>query len=259
MSDARATGHKTFSSSMRLDTLLVEQGYFNSRAQAQAAIKEGYVQIEGRVVDKVAGKVKPDATITVTGHSHEFVSRGGLKLAHGLEVFGFPVSRRMVVDLGASTGGFTDVVLKQGAAHCLAVDVGHGQLHVDLANDARVTSLEKVNARHFTKEYLPTGFQVTAIVCDVSFISLELALPTVLDMAKADSWLIALIKPQFEAGRAALGKSGVVRDEAVHQQVCDKIETWLATQPGWSVKGITYSPIEGPKGNKEFLIGAVKS
>ena len=176
-----------------------------------------------------------------------------------LDESGFKVDDMHILDIGASTGGFTDCLLQKGASHATCIDVGHGQLHVDLANDARVTSLEKVNARHFTQEYLPTGFQVTAIVCDVSFISLELALPTVLDMAKADSWLIALIKPQFEAGRAALGKSGVVRDEAVHQQVCDKIETWLATQPGWSVKGITHSPIEGPKGNKEFLIGAVKS
>ena len=165
----------------------------------------------------------------------------------------------MVVDLGASTGGFTDVVLKEGAGHCLVVDVGHGQLHTDLANDARVTSLEKVNARHLSQEHLPQGFQVTAIVCDVSFISLELALPPVLEMAQADSWLIALIKPQFEAGRAALGKGGVVRDATVHQQVCDKISAWLEKQSGWAVKGITDSPVEGPKGNKEFLIGAVKS
>ena len=165
----------------------------------------------------------------------------------------------MVVDLGASTGGFTDVVLKKGAAHCLAVDVGHGQLHTDLANDARVTSLEKVNARHLSQEHLAQGFQVTAIVCDVSFISLELALPPVLEIAQPDSWLIALIKPQFEAGRAALGKGGVVRDETVHQQVCDKIGAWLERQSCWAVKGITDSPVEGPKGNKEFLIGAVKS
>ena len=138
----RSTGHDSFSSSMRLDTLLVEQGFFNSRSQAQAAIKDGYVQIDGHVIDKVAAKVKPDVELTVTRHSHNFVSRGGLKLSHGLEVFGFPVSGRMVVDLGASTGGFTDVVLKKGAGHCLAVDVGHGQLHSVLANDARVTSLE---------------------------------------------------------------------------------------------------------------------
>ena len=195
---------------MRLDALLVEQGYFNSRAQAQAAIKEGYIQIEGRVVDKVAGKVKPDAKIIVRGYSHDFVSRGGLKLKHGLEVFGFPVSGRMVVDLGASTGGFTDVVLKQGRRIVWLLMWGYGQLHVDLANDARVTSLEKVNARHFTQEYLPTGFQVTAIVCDVSF-TLELALPAVLDMAKADSWLIALIKPQSEAGAPRWAEWGYSR------------------------------------------------
>lgn len=255
----QSTGHDSFSSSMRLDTLLVEQGFFNSRSQAQAAIKDGYVQIDGHVIDKVAAKVKPDVEPTIIRHSHNFVSRGGLKLSHGLEAFGFPVSGRMVVDLGASTGGFTDVVLKKGAAHCLAVDVGHGQLHTDLANDARVTSLEKVNARHLSQEHLPQGFQVTAIVCDVSFISLELALPPMLEIAQPDSWLIALIKPQFEAGRAALGKGGVVRDENVHQQVCDKIAHWLETQSGWSVNCITDSPVEGPKGNKEFLIGAVKS
>lgn len=253
------TGHDSFSPSMRLDTLLVDQGFFTSRSQAQAAIKDGHVQIDGQIIDKVAAKVKPNVSLEVTGHSHDYVSRGGLKLVHGLKTFGFPVLGRMVVDLGASTGGFTDVVLKQGAAHCLAVDVGHGQLHSSLLDDTRVTSLEKVNARHLTSNHLPSGFQVTAIICDVSFISLALALPPVMEMAQPGSWLIALIKPQFEAGCGALGKGGVIRDEGVHQQVCDKIERWLVTQSGWSVKGITPSPIEGPKGNKEFLLGAVKA
>jgi 23S rRNA (cytidine1920-2'-O)/16S rRNA (cytidine1409-2'-O)-methyltransferase len=185
-----------------------------------------------------------------------YVSRGGLKLAHALEHFGIDPSGAVAVDIGASTGGFTDVLLRRGAVRVYAVDVGHGQLDWRLRNDPRVVVLEKLNARRLSREHVAEPVEL--IACDVSFISLELVLPAAFALAGADASLIALIKPQFEVGKGQVGKGGVVRDPALHQAVCARIAGWLAAQPGWHVHGIIDNPITGPKGNREFLIAAAR-
>jgi 23S rRNA (cytidine1920-2'-O)/16S rRNA (cytidine1409-2'-O)-methyltransferase len=182
------------------------------------------------------------------------VSRGGLKLAHGLDHFGIDPAGMVALDVGASTGGFTDVLLRRGAVRVYAVDVGHGQLDWRLRNDPRVVVLEQINARHLSREHVPEP--VDLVVTDVSFISLELALPTALALARPGASLIALIKPQFEVGKGQVGKGGVVRDPALHQAVCARIARWLGEEQGWRVLGVSESPITGPKGNREFLIGA---
>jgi len=184
------------------------------------------------------------------------VSRGGLKLAHALDQFAIDPSGLTVLDVGASTGGFTDVALAGGAAKVYAVDVGHGQLAWKLRKDPRVVVLEKTNARHLTRAEIPDP--VDLVVCDASFIGLETVLPAALALAKPGARLVALIKPQFEVGKGRVGKGGVVRDPALHQEVCDRIAAWLPAQ-GWTVLGLTESPILGPEGNKEFLIAGRKN
>ena len=243
----------------RLDQALVENGYFQTRAQAQAAIQAGQVHLAGAPMLKPAATVLSDAVIEVHGAAHDYVSRGGLKLAHALTHFGLSPEGREAVDLGASTGGFTDVLLRHGAAHCLAVDVGQEQLVADLRDHPKVTVLEKTNARHLTRAALPDGYRPMVIVCDVSFISLKLALPPMLALAAPACWLVALVKPQFEVGKKRLGKGGVVRDAALHDAVCADMQDWLAGQSGWQVLGLTDSPVLGPSGNREFLLAAVKS
>jgi 23S rRNA (cytidine1920-2'-O)/16S rRNA (cytidine1409-2'-O)-methyltransferase len=204
-----------------------------------------------------AGEQVPDDTvIDVRGREHPWVSRGGMKLAHGLAHFGFDVKGRVCVDVGSSTGGFTDVLLHHGAAKVYAVDVGYGQLADKLRKDPRVVVLERTNARHLTATEIPDALD--AVVCDASFIGLRTVLPASLMVTKPGAVLIALIKPQFEVGKDRVGKGGVVRDPALHAEVCDMISTWLAEQPGWQVRGVTPSPITGPEGNVEFLIGAVR-
>ena len=241
----------------RADKLLVDRGLVNTRAKAQALILAGLVFTGTQRVEKAGQTIAADAPLTLKGQDHPWVSRGGLKLAHGLQYFELDPSGLVAIDVGASTGGFTDVLLSAGAAKVYAVDVGHGQLAWKLRTDPRVVVLEKTNARHLTAAQIPEP--VDAVVCDASFIGLETVLPAPLALTKSQAWAVALIKPQFEAGRENVGKGGVVRDPDLHRAVCQRIEAWFAGLPGWRVIGIVESPILGPEGNKEFLIGARKS
>jgi 23S rRNA (cytidine1920-2'-O)/16S rRNA (cytidine1409-2'-O)-methyltransferase len=201
--------------------------------------------------------VAADLDVTLRQDEQPFVSRGGLKLAHGLDHFQIDPAGRTALDLGASTGGFTDVLLRRGAARVYAVDVGYGQLDWRLRNDPRVHVRERTNARKLTAEEVPEP--VDLVVADTSFISLKLVLPAALALTTPAARLVALIKPQFEVGKGLVGKGGVVRDPALHQAVCDDIAGWLAEEQGWPVLGITPSPITGPKGNREFLIAAQRT
>ncbi len=207
-------------------------------------------------VKKAGDLIPEDTSLSVKGQDHPWVSRGGVKLAHGLAHFGFNPTGRIALDIGASTGGFSDVLLTQGAVRVYAVDVGHGQLAWKLRSDPRVIVREKTNARHLTPAQIPEP--ITALVCDASFIGLQIVLPAPLSLCAPGAFAIALIKPQFEAGPEHVGKGGVVRDAAVHQAVCAKILDWWASLPGWRIHGVTQSPIKGPEGNIEFLIGAEK-
>ena len=245
------------SAKVRLDQTLVARGLAESRNQAQALIIAGKVFAGETRLDKAGQAISEDLEVTVRGEIHPWVSRGGQKLAHGLSYFDVDPSDAIAVDIGASTGGFTDVLLSYGAARVYAVDVGYGQLAWKLRQDDRVVVLEKTNARHLDQSLIPDSADF--IVCDASFIGLQTVLPSALALAAADAVLIALIKPQFEVGRRQVGKSGVVRDPKLHEQVCTRISDWLRALPGWSVMGISESPITGPEGNKEFLIGAQRS
>lgn len=238
----------------RLDQLLVDRGLAESRARAQALVLAGLVYSDTKRLDKAGLQLPEDTPLAVKGRDHPWVSRGGLKLAHALEHFAISPGGRVCLDVGASTGGFTHVLLHGGAARVYAVDVGHGQLAWSLREDARVVVLERLNCRALGREHVPEP--VDLIVSDVSFIGLETALPAPLALAADEAALVALIKPQFEAGREHVGKGGVVRDPAVHAAVCERISAWLAAQPGWQVLGITPSPITGPEGNVEFLMAA---
>ena len=240
----------------RADLLLVERGLVESRAKAQAVIMAGLVFSGEKRVAKPGDTLPVDAPLELRGQDHPWVSRGGLKLEHGLAHFGLDPAGLTCLDLGASTGGFTDVLLTRGAGKVYAVDVGKGQLAWKLRQDARVVVLEDTNARYLTGEQVPDGFDL--VVCDASFIGLEKILPAPLALANPAAHLIALIKPQFQAGQGDVGKGGVVRDPAIHDRVCAEVRDWLESQPGWRVLGITESPITGPAGNKEFLIGAVR-
>lgn len=239
---------------IRLDQALVERGLSESRAKAQAAIMAGLVFSGEKRLEKPGQSISADAPLEIRGKPHPWVSRGGIKLAHGLQHFRFSAEGRICIDVGASTGGFTDVLLQNGAAKVYAVDVGEGQLDWKLRNDSRVVVLEKTNARHISAELIPDP--VGAVVCDASFIGLKTVLPAALSLAKPGAWAIALIKPQFEVGRERVGKGGVVRDPALHQEVCDEVRAWWSSLPGWRVVGVETSPIQGPEGNIEFLIGA---
>jgi 23S rRNA (cytidine1920-2'-O)/16S rRNA (cytidine1409-2'-O)-methyltransferase len=241
---------------LRVDQLMVERGLAESRARAQALILAGRVFSGERRLDKPGQAVAGDVELCVRTPGPAYVSRGGTKLAHGLDYFGIDPAGSVALDVGASTGGFTDVLLRRNAARVYAVDVGHGQLDWRLRNDPRVAVHERTNARHLTREHVPEP--VGLVVCDVSFISLELALPAALALAGRDARLVALIKPQFEVGKGQVGKGGVVRDPALHETVCARIARWLS-EHDWEVLGITASPITGPKGNREFLIAARRS
>lgn len=236
----------------RADVALVERGLVESRAKAQALIMAGKVFSGERRVEKAGQSIAADQALSVRGQEHPWVSRGGLKLDAALSQFEIPVASRTALDVGASTGGFTDVLLSRGATRVYAVDVGHGQLAWSLRQDERVVVLERQNARHLTDAEVPEP--VDLVVCDASFIGLETVLPAPIALTAETAYLAALIKPQFEVGKERVGKKGVVRDPALHQEVCERIAAWLAAQPGWEVLGITDSPITGPEGNKEFLI-----
>ncbi len=240
----------------RVDQLLVERGLVESRARAQALVMAGLVYSGEKKLDKPGSPMAEDAALEVRGQDHPWVSRGGLKLVKGLDQFGLDPSGRVCIDVGASTGGFTDVLLTRGAARVYAVDVGHGQLAWKLRTDERVVVMERTNARHLTAEQIPDP--IDAVVCDASFIGLETVLPAALALARPGAFAVALIKPQFEVGKGRVGKGGVVREPELHQEVCDRIEAWLSALPGWRVLGIAESPITGPEGNKEFLIAAVR-
>ncbi len=239
---------------IRADLLLVERGLAESRTRARALLLAGLVFSGQRRVDKPGQTLAADAPLEVRGRDHPWASRGGLKLAHALEHFAIDPAGLVCLDLGASTGGFTDVLLQGGAAKVYAVDVGRGQLAWDLRNNPRVVVHEKTNARALTHDLVPDP--VDLITCDVSFIGLETALPAALALAAPGARLVALIKPQFEVGKGRVGKGGVVRDPAQHRQVCDRIAAWLTSKMGWAVIGIVESPITGAEGNVEFLIAA---
>ena len=232
----------------------MERGLADSRAKAQALIMAGLVHGADRRLDKPGAQVAADAEITVKGRDHPWVSRGGVKLAKGLEHFRIDPTGMSCLDLGASTGGFTDVLLTHGAAKVYAVDVGHGQLDWKLRTDGRVVVLEKTNARHLSAAEVPDPIDL--IVCDVSFIGLEKVLPPAMALAAPGAKLVALIKPKFQAGPGQVGKGGVVRDPEVHRMVCDQVRAFVEGPCGWRVLGVTESPITGPEGNVEFLIGA---
>lgn len=241
---------------LRLDQALVERGLAESRAKAQAAIMAGLVFSGEKRLDKPGLSIASDLPLELRGKPHPWVSRGGVKLAHALQHFGLDPQDRICIDVGASTGGFTDVLLQHGAAKVYAVDVGEGQLDWKLRNDPRVVVLEKTNARHLDAALIPDS--IACVVCDASFIGLQIVLPAALSLAKPGAWAVALIKPQFEVGRERVGKGGVVRDPALHEEVCARIHAWWDALPGWRVLGIEPSPILGPEGNREFLIAAEK-
>jgi 23S rRNA (cytidine1920-2'-O)/16S rRNA (cytidine1409-2'-O)-methyltransferase len=244
----RATAKK------RADQLLVERGLAESRAKAQALILAGVVSCVGRRIDKPGQPLAADAELAVKGHDHPWVSRGGVKLAHALDHFAIDVDAKTVLDIGASTGGFIDVLLTRGATLVHAVDVGHGQLAWKLRQDPRVVVHERLNARNLTRGQVPEPADM--ITCDASFIGLATVLPAALALTAEAAELVALVKPQFEAGRERVGKGGVVRDPAVHREVCERVAAWVSAQTGWIVIGVVESPIFGPQGNREFLLYA---
>ena len=242
-------------SKVRADQLLVSRGLAESRTRAQALIMAGAVFSGEKKLAKAGDMLAEGAPLEVRGKDHPWVSRGGTKLDHGLSHFGFDVTSAVALDVGSSTGGFTDVLLSRGAAKVYAVDVGTNQLAWRLRQDSRVIVHEQTNARELDSKIIPESVDV--VVCDASFIGLAKVLEAPLRLAKHGAKLVALIKPQFEAGRAEVGKGGVVRDPAVHERVCAAAKAWVESQ-GWTVLGITPSPITGPEGNVEFLLGAEK-
>ena len=240
-------------SKIRLDQLLVERGLAESRTRAQALVMAGHVSVGDVKALKPGQQVASDAQVSVKGSDHPWVSRGGIKLAHALQEFGVDVGGMIAIDVGSSTGGFTDVLLTNGAAKVYAVDSGTNQLAWRLRQDERVIVHEQTSARILTETHIPEP--VDLIVCDASFIGLAKVLERPLTFAKPGAQLLALIKPQFEAGRSEVGKGGVVRNGIVHQRVCDDVQKWLV-EKGWTIAGLTTSPITGPQGNVEFLVWA---
>jgi 23S rRNA (cytidine1920-2'-O)/16S rRNA (cytidine1409-2'-O)-methyltransferase len=238
---------------IRIDQLLVERGLAESRTRAQALVMAGLVMIGDKKADKPGLQIASDAAVSVKGQDHPWVSRGGVKLAHALDHFTIQVDGMTAIDVGSSTGGFTDVMLSKGALRVYAVDSGTNQLAWKLRQDPRVIVHEQTSARILNETHIPEA--VDLIVCDASFISLAKVLERPMSFAKPGAQLVALIKPQFEAGRGEVGKGGVVRDTAIHDRVCAEVQDWLQSV-GWNVNGLTESPITGPKGNVEFLVWA---
>jgi 23S rRNA (cytidine1920-2'-O)/16S rRNA (cytidine1409-2'-O)-methyltransferase len=240
---------------MRADLFLVSNGYAKSRSEAQAAIKAGLVMAGGTLLSKPSQTIPTGAAIEYR-KPHPFVSRGGVKLTAALDHFGLSPQGRVCLDLGASTGGFTQVLLERGAIRVYALDVGHGQMDGDLACDPRVVLREGMNARDLTPPDLPEP--VTVLTADVSFISLKLALAPALALMVQGAWMVALVKPQFEAGKAAIGKGGIVRDTQTREMVLKNMVDFVADVPGWKLLGTMESPIQGTDGNVEYLLAAVK-
>ncbi|WND01937.1 TlyA family RNA methyltransferase [Temperatibacter marinus] len=241
---------------IRADVALVERGQVESRAKAQALIMAGKVFLGEQKIAKAGHQIKEDQSLDVRGKEHPWVSRGGLKLEKAMKEYAIDPQGWTVIDVGSSTGGFTDVALSHGAACVYSVDVGHGQLAWKLRSDDRVVVLEKTNARYLTEEQISTAADM--VVCDASFISLKTVLPAALSLTKEQACMAVLIKPQFEVGRDNVGKGGVVRDPALHKAVCDDMRDWVNSLSEWTVQGITESPIKGPEGNIEFLLYATK-
>ena len=243
---------------MRLDQLLMEKGLFVSRSRARDAIVRGTVQVDGAVITKPGATIGETVSISVDDPASAYVSRAALKLIAALDHFAIDVKGCTALDIGASTGGFTQVLLERGAEHVIAVDVGHAQLHDSLRTDGRVTNLETLNARELRSEHLDNR-KIDLVVSDVSFISLKLALPPALDMAELGGHCVLLVKPQFEAGRQAIGKGGILRDPKDGERVANDLRNWLDGLPGWEALGLCPSPIEGGDGNREFLLAGLKS
>jgi 23S rRNA (cytidine1920-2'-O)/16S rRNA (cytidine1409-2'-O)-methyltransferase len=241
----------------RLDVFLVDAGLVDSRSRAQAMIMAGKVLVNDRPATKAGDSVPEGAAVRLREADHPWASRGGLKLDHALHHFGLTAAGQIAADIGASTGGFVDVLLTRGAVRVYAVDVGHGQLAWKLRSDPRVVVLERLNARFLTPEQIPEPLDL--VTSDVSFISLTKALPPTLAMVRPGGQCVLLIKPQFEAGPECVEKGGVVRDPAVHQAVCSHISGWLDSLPGWQVRGLVESPVLGPEGNREFLVWGVQT
>ncbi|WP_374524704.1 TlyA family RNA methyltransferase [Sphingopyxis sp.] len=239
----------------RADQLLVDRGLAESRSRAQALILAGLAFVGDRKIDKAGQQIADDAEVSVKGRDHPWVSRGGIKLDHALTHLGWDVADAVAIDVGSSTGGFTDVLLSRGAARVYAVDSGTNQLAWKLRQDARVIVHEQTSARILTADHIPEPIDL--IVCDASFIALSKVLPVPMSFAKDGARMVALIKPQFEAERHEVGKKGVVRDAAVHERVCAEVRDWLERE-GWTVLDLVESPITGPEGNVEFLIAATK-
>jgi len=236
---------------------LVERGLAETRAAAQRLVMAGLVFSGERRLDKAGQSIGAETALEVRGQLHPYVSRGGLKLAKALDHFAIPVAGRVALDVGASTGGFTDCLLQRGAVKIYAVDVGTNQLAWKLRSDPRVVSMEKTNMRDVTSAQIAEPVEL--IVCDASFIGLRTVLPAAMALAAPGARLAALIKPQFEVGRGRVGKGGIVREPELHAEVCETISQWLAAQAGWRVMGVVESPITGAEGNKEFLIAGVFS
>ena len=243
------------SDKMRADVALVSRGLCESREKAQASIMAGLAYVGERKILKASESVKPEDELTLRGHAHPFASRGGLKLEKAIRSFGADLTGKVCMDIGAATGGFTDVCLRSGASHVYAIDVGYGQFDWKLRNDPRVTVMERTNARYLTQEQVPLHPTVT--VMDVSFISIRLILPVAAGIMGDEGVFYTLIKPQFEAGRDRVGKKGVVRDPKVHEDVLREIVDFVPTF-GWQVQALDYSPITGPEGNIEFLAKITK-
>lgn len=240
---------------VRLDALLVEKGYASSRERAKRRIMAGEVLVNGQKIDKAGANVKEDAEIRLLGHDLPYVSRGGLKLEKAIKEFGVTLTGKTAADIGASTGGFTDCMLQNGAVRVYAIDVGYGQLAWKLRTDDRVVNMERTNIRNVTPEDIGEPLDFASI--DVAFISLEKVLPVAYTLLKADGEVLALIKPQFEAGRENVGKKGVVRDPRIHEEVIDRV-TIFARSLGFVPAALTYSPVKGPEGNIEYLIDLSK-
>jgi 23S rRNA (cytidine1920-2'-O)/16S rRNA (cytidine1409-2'-O)-methyltransferase len=242
---------------IRLDEALVLRGLAPSRSRARDMILRATVSVDGETEAKPARMVASAQAISISDPGAAYVSRAALKLIAGLDAFGFDAAGQTVLDIGASTGGFTQVLLERGATHVIAIDVGHGEMDATLVSDPRVTLVERLNARDLQRMHLGR-LAISAVVADLSFISLRLALPPALHLAEPGAWGVFLVKPQFEAGPKALGKGGVVRDPAVATKAADDIATWLGGELGWGVAGLLPSPISGGSGNQEFLLAARK-
>lgn len=243
--------------SMRLDEALVARGFYPSRSRARDAVLRGTVFVDGVAAAKASQSISPGNSISVQDAAQAYVSRAALKLVAALDGFSFSPSGRNALDIGSSTGGFVEVLLERGAAHVTGVDVGHGQLHPKLGTDPRVTNLESLNARDLSREDLAGKF-IGFVTSDVSFISLKLALPPALALAEAGAQCVLLVKPQFEAGRDAIGKGGLLKDPSQGPTIAEDLAQWLDNQPGWRSIGILPSPVSGGDGNHEYLLGGVK-